>query len=330
MIIPDYPFRVEFEVSSSCTLNCSYCYAQPFSGQSPSFEDLVYMFTKTKREADPFEVVLLGGEPFVRKDIVDVVETANVIFDRLIGVSTNGTQIGKLPKEELSRLRQLTDDKRTLLQVSLDSMNPAVNDRVRGRTLETLKGIDALEKHGISFQVGIVLTRINAADALDTVRYLVSNYDCMTRVNLECLLPTLKLGSRYHELALPKEEMFQIHLSTKRIIDSLRRDIDVKGVVDDVRPESEGNALFDSYDCRACSAGLLRAGVFVNGDVGPCLLMRDSVVGNLHEESWKDIWDRSKSRYFGLQGVDSQCFVNLVRTDSAKERMCDKRCTRVA
>lgn len=107
MILPEYPFRVEFEVISVCNLNCSYCYAKPFSHEIPSLNKLEYLFRKTKDEAHPFQVIILGGEPFLRKDIIDLLQLAGEIFRR-IGVSTNGTLLSKLNETDAKALKELT------------------------------------------------------------------------------------------------------------------------------------------------------------------------------------------------------------------------------
>ena len=56
--LPTRPFRAEFELIEACNLSCSYCYVKPFRGFNPSFEELEYLFLKTKREVEPFDVVL--------------------------------------------------------------------------------------------------------------------------------------------------------------------------------------------------------------------------------------------------------------------------------
>lgn len=78
----------------------------------------------------------------------------------------------------------------------------------------------------------------------------------------------------------------------------------------------DGEPLINNYKFGTCSAGLLRAGVKVNGDVTPCLLLRNVSVGNLYKETWGDIWNKSKERYLSMNVNRRQCTVeNLVRKE---------------
>ncbi len=205
-VFPDFPFRVEFEVTSVCNLDCKYCYAKPFTWKPPAFETMEFFFKKTKAEANPFEAVLVGGEPFIRKDMVSLIETANKIFRRGVQISTNGTLLSKLDKKQLSRLKGAIQNGASL-QVSIDSFDPKVNDATRGKTSESIEGINTLEKNGISFSVGIVFTNVNSEDVVATTSKLIKEYSYLVSLNLEPLQPTSVLGAEYFELKQEKKKM---------------------------------------------------------------------------------------------------------------------------
>ena len=320
MILPDYPFRVEFEINSVCNLDCVYCYAKPFTHRTPSIEDLKFLFKKTHEEANPFEVVLLGGEPFMRKDIIEVIEEATKIFEHGIGISTNGTMLNRLSEEQLSRLRTAVYDGSSL-QVSLDSLNPLINNQTRGGGDATMKGLDVLESHTIPFSVGIVLTTINQDDVLQTVKSLLLKYRYLKMLNLEPLRPAASLDlDRYLRLRLNSKKMIEIYEGAKRLVTELNRnDVSIRGVLVDRSDIKDGKApLLDTYDFRTCTAGLLRAGVLADGTVTPCVTIRNIKLGNLYFESWKEIWDRSKKRFLQLGEIGGQCVMNLLKDGNKK------------
>lgn len=98
--IPSKPFRIEHEVINACNKDCGFCYSAPqFDGVLTSFKDLQYIFRKTQEQVQPFDVIFLGGEPFLRKDMIDIMQDAKSVFKGFVSVSTNGTQFYKMKKK---------------------------------------------------------------------------------------------------------------------------------------------------------------------------------------------------------------------------------------
>lgn len=312
MILPDFPLRIEFEVTSKCNLNCTYCYAMPFTNINPPVENLEYLFKKTKKEADPFEIVIVGGEPFIRKDIITVIELADSIFQRDVEVSTNGTLIGRLTEEEFERLKFISN-RHTSIQVSLDSIDDKINSITRGKTEATLQGIKALDSHGVSFSVGIVLTKANIDHVKPTAEHLLKTYKNLKVINLEPLQSTLAMGSHYYNLRLDSGKMIELFEDITELSANLnRKDVRLTGVVRDYDiPGKNVKTMIDDYGFKSCTAGILRAAVFVEGTVTPCGLLRTASLGNLYKNSWKEIWDVSKERFRNLNETGSQCRSNL-------------------
>ena len=314
-VYPNFPFRVEFEVTSVCNLDCKYCYAKPFTWKTPSFQKMEYLFKKTKDEADPFEAVLVGGEPFIRKDMVSLIELANNVFRRGVQISTNGTLLSRLDKKQLLRLKNAVNNGASL-QVSMDSFDPKVNDVTRGKTKESIDGINTLEKSGIPFSVGIVFTNINSNDIVATTSKLIKEYSYLVSLNLEPLQPTSILGVEYFELKQERTEMRKLFNLVNGVIRAHgRNEIKLYGIVEDCSASVKFETpVLDKYAFKTCTAGLVRAAVFVDGSVTPCSLIRDIKIGNLYTDSWINIWQRSKERFESIKdsGV-SQCAINLLQ-----------------
>jgi MoaA/NifB/PqqE/SkfB family radical SAM enzyme len=328
------PTTVEFEVLSSCNLNCSYCYAKPFSGGIASLPDLASWFAKTKQEINPPDVIIVGGEPFLRKDITDVMAIAARTFGHF-GISTNGTLFGSLTDDQFETLRYVEgiSGNRTI-QVSIDSIDPEVNARTRSDAQGILRGLERLERNGVSFMVGIVLTKANVATVRQTLLYLLEHYRHLSAIHLQDLKPTVSLGKDYLALRLEASEYFSIGEIAAAVQDQLgRHDVSIYQfgesrpkaisgrspsahtcmVGDDCGFTYHSRCYHDDEDSGFCVAGRTRAGVFVNGDVTPCLLLRHTRIGNLRYDSWAEIWERSLDRYSRLadSGLNpgDQCFV---------------------
>ena len=306
-LLPSFPFHVEFEVISACNLNCVYCYAQPFSGAIPSIDTLGKFFAKTEAEANPFEVLLAGGEPFLRTDILDVIALAKRTFKGIVTISTNGTLIQELSETKLGRLKKLVDDGVTL-QVSFDSVKPEINDGLRGKTHATLKGLNILEKNKVPFTINMIATKNNIMDLLESAKYLTNKYGEMRLLGVQPLYPTVKTvrNDTYTRLSPDQEKLNYVSSAIGKLrSESRKKNIIITDNVE--RSRGVKTALLASYALKTCTAGLTQAGVFVNGEVAPCLSLRNTILGNLHEESWKAIWTKSLKRYCSLDMNVEQC-----------------------
>lgn len=328
LVLPRTPFRVEYEITGFCNLDCVYCYAKPLSHEEPSFEQLEYLFKKTQKEVNPFEVALVGGEPFMRKDIISILQMANSIFETAICVSTNGTLLCRLSKGDLEELKALYGYGAKNLgnfQISLDSIDPAINERTRGLTSLTIKGMDALEQNGIPFAVSFVITSFNSNFVANTVEHLLKAYKNAIAITVEPLQKTITMDNKTYELLRVPITEFQLVIDDiKSVIqESGRIDITVHGGIDMCM---ENEFLLNTYNFKICTAGLLRASVLTNGDVVPCFIIRNQIVGNVYREPWETIWKRSLERFLQLNlsnvNNSAQCLGtnNLLRTEREKQK----------
>ena len=71
------------------------------------------------------KVRLTGGEPMVRKDILDIVGDMGKLFSE-VGMTTNGSVLNR-------KLPRLKDAGLTHLNISLDSLVPAKNEFITRR-----------------------------------------------------------------------------------------------------------------------------------------------------------------------------------------------------
>jgi radical SAM protein with 4Fe4S-binding SPASM domain len=157
--------------NNSCNLTCEHCLVSsgPDGEAGMPGERLEALID----EAAALEVerfYFTGGEPFVRRDMFDLVERVTRRHGRDLHLLTNGML---LRDAGLRRLREQDPD-RLHFQVSLDGAEEAVNDALRGRGTHArvLQGIRALVAAGFPPTVSTVVTRDNAAAMPAMVRLL--------------------------------------------------------------------------------------------------------------------------------------------------------------
>jgi AdoMet-dependent heme synthase len=157
-------------LTDNCNLNCQHCWI------TPNFSD-----TEKIKSIDPFflekaisesldlglaRVKLTGGEPFIRKDILDIIDIVRK-YPVLLDVETNGTLINEKIASSLANCKTGT------LSVSLDSPDEKTHDAFRGKKgafSNTINGMKILKRYGIGFQVICSVYRDNLKDLSELIK----------------------------------------------------------------------------------------------------------------------------------------------------------------
>lgn len=158
-----FPPRLWLYTNFHCNLHCWYCSVasspkarrREMSGER--YRDLV-----DEAVSEGFtELYVTGGEPFLRDDIVDLLEYAS---DRIATVAlTNGMLYRGRRRAELERLAHRPG---LVLQTSIDGARPRTHDRNRGEGTWTraMEGIRIARSLGLPVRVGMTETPENRAE----------------------------------------------------------------------------------------------------------------------------------------------------------------------
>lgn len=140
---------LRISVTDLCNFRCVYC--MPAEGVQPRehaemmrFEEIVEV-VRVAAENGISKIRLTGGEPLVRKGIVDLVRMIRQVSGiNEITLTTNGFLLGKYAEA-------LKDSGLTRVNVSLDTLKPDLFRKItRYGELDTVwRGIEAAEKHGL-------------------------------------------------------------------------------------------------------------------------------------------------------------------------------------
>jgi len=144
-----------------CNLTCKHCYSISADRDFPGELDTAEVFT-VMDDLRAFGVpvlILSGGEPLLRPDILEISRRAKAL-GFYTGLSTNGTLIDE---RNIDSIAQIGYD---YLGISLDGLE-ATHDRFRrrdGAFRASLKGIRLARDAGIKVGMRFTLTEDNAAD----------------------------------------------------------------------------------------------------------------------------------------------------------------------
>ncbi|WP_416485586.1 radical SAM protein [Streptomyces sp. CL12] len=145
-------------VANRCNLSCTYCWYEVGSADylpdQVEVADYERWFAACARDGALDTVSFTGGEPLLRADIVDLLEAA----DRHAGTTmlfTNGTLLDEDTARVLARLG-------TQVHISIDHVDLALADRVRGGTKVSLRALEQLSAAGVrAVQICMVVTSRN-------------------------------------------------------------------------------------------------------------------------------------------------------------------------
>lgn len=158
---------LRISVTDRCNLRCEYCMPAEGIKMLPhddilSFDEIVEA-TKVAVSLGVDKVRITGGEPLVRKGIVDLVKMLSAI-DGIndLAMTTNGTLLPKYAQA-------LADAGLQRVNISLDTLDPEKYNKITrlGKLEDALNGIDAAKKAGL-FPIKlncVVRKSANEADA---------------------------------------------------------------------------------------------------------------------------------------------------------------------
>jgi len=190
----DAPICLTWELTYACNLQCVHCLSS--SGQRDERElstDEAKKILDDLRDLQVFYINIGGGEPMVRRDFFELLEysVANGIG---VKFSTNGAFIDEEKARRLAAMDYLD------IQISLDGVDAATNDAVRGegsydmaiRAMENLKAANFGQ-----FKISVVVTRHNVSQ-LDQFKALADHYGAQLRITR--LRPAGRGADTWHEL----------------------------------------------------------------------------------------------------------------------------------
>jgi radical SAM protein len=155
------PFIVIWEVTRACALACVHCRADAIARRDPrelSTEEGFRLIDQIVAFGPPYPLlVLTGGDPMWRKDLVALVSHASHAGLH-VALTPSGT--GAATKKRLAELKEVGLSR---VAVSLDGPDPETHDRfrrVRGSYLHTMKIIAAITELGLPLQINTTVSRL--------------------------------------------------------------------------------------------------------------------------------------------------------------------------
>lgn len=137
------PWYCSWEICSACNLRCRHCYLPDYSNIGVSTEAALEV-SQHLIDSGVFHVIIMGGEPLLRKDIEIIAEKL-----RDGGIYVSIITNGQLLSEE--RAKSLAASGVGMVFISFDGFNPEVHEMIRGKGtfIKSMEAVKNAQKAGI-------------------------------------------------------------------------------------------------------------------------------------------------------------------------------------
>jgi MoaA/NifB/PqqE/SkfB family radical SAM enzyme len=284
------PFSVCLWIADSCNLSCKYCYAAPFSGKLMDYDRLCQLLDELTN-LEVFSLVLAGGEPFMHPRIFDVIKRA-VDAGIQVGVLSNGTCLNEKARIKLAKI---VSGKKFILQISLDSFDPLINDKTRDKGNRVIENLRALSKLDIQLQIACVLTKYN----IDSAHLIIKEfYPAVKRFHFLNVQRT-KNSLQYPDILLSESQAYKFWMRLKEYAKEFPSDLFLPSLRIMLRAYDEEELTEEqsfhqkaTFACKSCSVGLTHVNIDSDFNVLGCDIAKDFTnMGNVRYNSFNDIWN---------------------------------------
>jgi AdoMet-dependent heme synthase len=295
------PYVVSWNLTYRCNLACEHCYldaggapqvgTENFADRSElGTEECFRVIDEIAAFAPECVTILTGGEPLLRRDILEIVRRA-AERELWVVVGTNGVRI---TENVAVRLKEAGARG---LSLSLDALDPDRHDRfrkVRGAWQNTVEGAAILHRTGLPFIVQTTAGSHNLGE-LDAIADFAYERLSAKVWNLYFLVPTGRgqfvsdiTPAQYDEV-LASLYRIQQKYKGRMLVNAKCAPHYIKTVLEN------GGEQIRTYSGGAggCPAGTHYMGIRPNGDVTPCPYL-PVFAGNLRGATLGELWTSSE------------------------------------
>lgn len=301
IIQPDLKL-VAWEITAKCNLNCAHCRLYDDNNERKdelTTQECYQLIEQIARVSRPV-IILTGGEPLCRTDIIDIGRYATERGMRVV-LGSNGTLV---TEEAVNKLKTIPISR---LSISIDFPNAEKQDEFRGRRgafVAAMRGIKNAQKANIPVQINSTITKLNLPFLNDLVEFALSVGAVAFHPFL--LVPTGR-GKGLANVQLSPDEYEEtlnwIYLKQQLFKDKMFfKPTDAPQYLRVVYQKNMGDTLsngsiskkYEVSDCltRGCLAGTSFCFISSTGKVKGCGYLNIEA-GDIRKQTFKQIWEES-------------------------------------
>ncbi len=321
------PYVISWNLTYRCNLACEHCYldaggtplvrTENFADRSElGTEECFRVIDDIAAFAPECLTILTGGEPLLRRDILEIVRRA-AERGLWVVVGTNGVRITENVAHRLAEVGARG------LSLSLDALDPDRHDRfrrVRGAWQNTVEGAEILNRTGLPFIVQTTAGSHNLGE-LEAIADFAHDRLAAKVWNLYFLVPTGRgqfvsdITPAQYDDVLASLYRIQRKYDRRMLVNAKCAPHYIKTVLEHAATEADPLQIRTySGGAGGCPAGTHYMGIRPNGEVTPCPYL-PVFAGTLRNSSLADLWASSElftniRRRTSLGGRCGECEMN--------------------
>ena len=292
---PSAPLSVNLMVTTKCTTDCKYCYANR-GLQSLLTTDEMIDLTKHFKEIGVINLNLTGGDIFAHEGWEKLLKT-------VVEVGYNPFLSTKTPISA-EKVRFLKEIGCTVLQFSIDSCKPEVLHELINADMEYISRVkamfDACTEYGIQVNARSVITSLSCdLPSIKELYAFLSGFDCVTEWSLTPAFFSEYKEEHYKYLEPENkdfETLYAFFASNELKLKVYINKLDENGY-SLKRCDTVENFVKDNTICLANSTVI---SILANGKCSICEMLyehEEFILGDIRKERLDTIWNSPKALY---------------------------------
>ncbi len=298
------PESVHLALTHKCNYNCQSCYVDDRDTPEMTTTEIKSLIDELA-EMKVFQLALGGGEPFIRKDLIEIVKYTNHC-GLISNITTNGSLItSKIIRKLAPYIGQI--------QLSVNGHTRKVHEihRQESSFKTVLNAMELLQKHKIRFGLNVLLYPGNLKYIEKIIEFGIEKG--AYTINFIRSKPSMQNKDWYDTMALSSQECRILAIILQ---DSLRKYPSIRLTIDcafSFLMNHESPVALQKKGIYGCTGAIRFVSIHPNGNVYPCSFLNTPQFygGNVVKDGFKKIWHE------GLQ-----TFRNVLKNLTGKCRLC--------
>lgn len=283
---------VSWNLTRRCNLRCSHCYLPARAGKDDpeadtggelSTDDALQVIDQIALINPEVLLILSGGEPLLRKDLLELAEYASG-KGMMVVVGSNGLLIDN------PMAFQLKQSGVSGVSISLDSVDPQIHDGIRsaeGAWEGANRAVHICHNNGLAVQVNTTVTQANYDEIPRLIPY---TYTLGVKVFSPFFLICTGRGEELTDISPEQyEEIMSLVLKWQGVFGGMMVRTRCAPTFRRILYQRNPSSALLRMDTGRCLAGLHYCRITPEGDVTPCPYIPLSV-GNVKIKSLKELW----------------------------------------
>ncbi|MBF4468952.1 MAG: GTP 3',8-cyclase MoaA [Methanobrevibacter arboriphilus] len=262
---------LRLSITNRCNINCLYCH---HDGMMPSSNEMtsdeIFQILRIAKTLGVEKIRFSGGEPLIRKDIVEIIEKTASLNFKDISITTNGILLAKYAED-------LFNAGLTRVNVSFDTLDSETYKKITTKNYlkEAKKGVLKAVEVGLNpVKLNmVVMKNINDNEVMEMFEFAKDNGLVLQLIELmkseNC--DDNAFSEEYHfDVSLIEKKLAKLakKVRTRKFMQDRKKYFIDDGEIEVVRPMD--NTKF----CENCT----RLRITPEGKIKPCLLRNDNLI----------------------------------------------------